>query len=183
MSELQLSWKPDGTAVFVGLPLWLVAVLRELPSHLAPEQPDVVRGRLFPRPSDDEEHNVEWQRVVVPELFALIASAREIVERDLEAIPYPDASQETHTLEIPAAHVDAWISALNTTRLTLGAVHAVGQEDLESEEPPPFDERGIAIEKIQLFGLFQHLLIDGMIERFNRDADDTGQEADTPDEP
>ena len=127
---------------------------------LAPEQPDEVKRRLYPMPSDEPEHQEEWERLVHPELFALVASARDIVGRDLGGL----RPEETGAwrVEIPREHVPAWISALNTARLTLGATHGVEEEeDLhpEDDDDEEVDEKRLAVVKIHVLGELQALLV------------------------
>lgn len=150
MSATGLRPLPDGSFRFEGLGPFLVHVLLELPTLLDPDQPDAVRRRLFPHPAGDEDSREEWRRYVHPELFALIASAREIVSEDL-----------AHwSLRLPRENLQAWISALNTARLTLGAAHDLGEEDMEEEPEGPWDEHRLAVAKVHALGYLQHLLIE-----------------------
>jgi uncharacterized protein DUF2017 len=146
----------DGSLVVGQIPPLLDSVLRELPALLGPEQPEAAKRRLFPDPGGDPEAVAEWRRTQHPELFALLADARSVVERDLASLtPGPDGSR----LTIPAAHANAWISALNAARLALGAVHEVTAADMESEAEPSLDERGWAILRIHLYAWLQETLI------------------------
>ena len=150
MSRPSLSRGEDGECVLESLHPFFVSILLELPQLLDPEQPDAVRERLYPQPSEDPETREEWSRLVHPELFALVASAREVVGRDLSS----------WSLRIPADHVNAWISALNTARLTLGAAHGVTEEDMQrQEEAQTWDEKRLALIKMDHFALLQDLLI------------------------
>ncbi|MHC4547701.1 MAG: DUF2017 family protein [Planctomycetota bacterium] len=152
---------PDGV-VYEDLAPPFALMLLELPGLLAPDPSDEVKRRLFPHPSDDESIREDWERYVHPELWALLASAREIVTKDLGNLA-ASSSGVGHRLEIPAGHVNAWISALNAARLALGAIHGIEDEvdlhtfeDEDDEEP---DERRIAIAKIHLLGELQALLV------------------------
>jgi hypothetical protein len=156
--ELSLRRDADGAFRVSRIPPLLDSVLRELPSILAREQPDAVKRRLFPDPGGDPEAVAEWRRTQHPELFALLADARTIVERDLSSLTIDeDGSRFT----IPAAHLNAWISALNAARLTLGATHDVTAADMESEDEPVIDERSLAILRIHLYAWLQATLIEG----------------------
>lgn len=154
----------DGGIAIEDLTPPIVFILLELPGMLGPDQPDEVKQRLFPDPSEDDETRKDWARLVQPELYALLASAREIVQRDLGGLV---SSGGLCRLEIPAPHVNAWISALNAARLALGAVHGIEDEDdlhpfglaEEDDEPVELDERGLAIVKIHLLGELQALLV------------------------
>ena len=130
----RLRRREDGGLRFEGLAPWHVGTLVELPSLLDPDQPEEVRRRLYPDPSDDEERNAEWRKLVHPELFALVSSAREIVSKDLQCLePDPEVPEPpTWLLPIPAAHLSAWLGALNTARLTLGSRHGITEEDMDA---------------------------------------------------
>jgi len=161
----------DGRVTFEGLMPLYVSVLLELPDLLRPEVPDPVRDRLYPDPSDDEEQRKDWERLVRPELFALVASAREIVQRDLARLAPDDPFQgiPRWRVEIPGKHVNAWISGINAARLSLGALHSIEtEEDLRPDLEPregraEIDERTLAILKINVLAELQYLLIcDGL---------------------
>ena len=156
--ELSLRRNADGSLAVSRIPPLLDAVLRELPSFLGPEQPDAAKKRLFPDPGGDPEQVEEWRRTQHPELFALLADARAIVERDLASLTIARGGSK---LSIPADHLNAWISALNAARLALGAVHEVTSADMESDTEPAPDTRGLAILRIHLYAWLQATLIEG----------------------
>jgi len=157
MNGLSLRRDADGALVVSRIPPLLDAVLREIPSLLSPEQPESAKKRLFPDPGGDPESVEEWRRTQHPELFALLADARSVVERDLVSL---EPGRLGSRLTIPAAHANAWISALNAARLALGAVHEVTAADMEADDEPPLDERGWAILRIHLYAWLQATLID-----------------------
>lgn len=158
----------DGGVTIEDLAPPFVFILLELPGMLGPDQPDEVKQRLFPDPSEDDEIRKDWARLVRPELYALLASAREIVQKDLRGLV---SSGGLCRLDIPEPHVNAWISALNAARLALGAIHGIEDEDdlhpfavadddeEEDDEPVELDERRLAIVKIHLLGELQALLV------------------------
>ncbi len=158
----------DGVA-FDNLAPAFIMLLMELPELLGPDQPDAVKRRLFPDVTHDDDARDEWRRLVHPELFALLASAREIVQTDLAGLQPsdPEAGFVTWRLEIPAAHVTGWISALNAGRLALGAAHEIENADdmhpeFDSGDPDAeleLDEQRIAVVKIHLLGELQAMLI------------------------
>jgi hypothetical protein len=156
---MRISRRKPGIVSVLGMPPVMAIVLRELPELLGSDQPEVVTKRLFPVPVDDPEAAAEWRRMQHPELFALLADARQVVESDLPALARGrDAG--TLRLDLPALHLHAWISALNAARLTLGALHDVTAEDLDPDNVPSRDERGAAIVRIDLYAWLQSLLID-----------------------
>jgi hypothetical protein len=158
--------RPDGGLAIEGLTPPFVFILFELPGLLGPDQPDEVKQRLFPDPSSDDQIRKDWARLVHPELYALLASAREIVQKDLGKL-VPDGA--LCRLEIPAPHIQAWISGLNAARLALGTLHGIEDEDdlnpfgaaadEAGEEVVELDERHLAIVKIHLLGELQALLV------------------------
>ncbi|MHC4818592.1 MAG: DUF2017 family protein [Planctomycetota bacterium] len=156
----------DGSIAVENLAPPFVFILLEMPGLLGPDQPDEVKQRLFPDPSEDDEIRKDWARLVQPELYALLASAKEIVLKDLgKLVP----SGGVCRLEIPEPHINAWIGALNAARLALGAIHGVEDEDdlhpfgdpddEEDDEVVELDERRLAIVKIHLLGELQALLV------------------------
>jgi len=153
----------DGRVVLDRLAPAFVHVLHELPDLLGPDQPDEVKDRLYQHATEDEEHKKEWERFVHPDLFALVASAREVVLEDLGGFR-PDEDPEhagTWRLEIEGKHVPAWISGLNVARLTLGARHEIEEGDMAEEfVPDDWDEKDVAVAKIHLLAWLQQLLIE-----------------------
>jgi hypothetical protein len=137
----------------------LAAVLSELSDHIGSDQPEVVRRRLLPDPSDDEEIAAEWRIRQHPELLALLADARRIVESDL-----PGLRQEGHrprfSLSFPAAHLDAWISALNAARLALGARYDVTSDQMDPDYVPSDHDAALALMRIDLYAWLQGTLIE-----------------------
>jgi Domain of unknown function (DUF2017) len=157
--ELSVSRGAGGVLSVHGIPPLLAQFLRELPGLLGKDQPDAVRRRLYPDPSLDAEIAAEWRRAQHPELFALIADSKRIVEADLVSLHRPKRKR-TFSFEIAPAHVSAWISALNAGRLALGAVHEVTAADMDPEREPSYDDRGLAILRIDLYGWLQATLIE-----------------------
>jgi hypothetical protein len=155
---MRLALDDDGALVVDDIPAIVAGVVFELPKLLAPEQPDVVKTRLFPVPSQDEAIAAEWRRAQHPELFALLADARTIVTRDITSL-VRNADGWSWRLVIPGAHLAAWISALNAARLTLAAKHGVTAEDMDPESEPQPDEKGRALRRIDAYGELQWMLI------------------------
>ena len=156
--------RPDGSVLLAGLAPAFVHVLHELPSLLDAED-EAIHGRLFPYPSDDPDERKEWERLVHPDLFALVRSAREIVAKDLAGlVEDPDAPFfPTWDLVIPAQHVQGWLAALNAGRLALGARHGIEEDDMADLMPADeIDERRTVVLKIHLLGWLQQVLIEGL---------------------
>jgi Domain of unknown function (DUF2017) len=165
MGEPMLVRLEDGSLAFVNLEPWLAAILFELPGLLHPDQPDAVKDRLYPYPADEEEAKDEWRRLVHPDLFALIASARDVVQHDLARVELGDPDDEDggSRLVIPHKHIAAWISAVNAARLTLAAANDIEQDEMDqAHEGFPESlgpEKIIAITRINLLGWVQEMLI------------------------
>jgi hypothetical protein len=164
VSGISVTRRRDGSIRIGHLTPWSTAVLCELERLLDPNQPEAVKRRLFPLPSDDATHQAEWARYVHPDLFALVASAREIVAEDLERLETPgpgDPDEGTGwRLSIPAPHVPGWISALNTARLTLAELHEIGEKELEQIEFDLLDDASMAVAKMRLYGWIQQLVLE-----------------------
>lgn len=168
----EVTRREDGSVAIEGLFPLHVAALVEVPDLL--EKPEgAARDRLFPEPSDDDDQRADWERLVRPELFALLASAREILLRDLRGLgpAEPLAGVPRWNVTVPAQHVNAWISALNAARLALGAEHGIeSEEDLhpqieEKEGRIELDEKTFAVLKIGALALIQEaLILDGLPE-------------------
>jgi hypothetical protein len=155
---MRLSRRKKGVVTVLGIPPLVAEMILELPDLLGADQPEAVRRRLFPDPTDDPDDAAEWRRAQHPELFALLADSKRIVESDLASIgPGPDAG--TQRLEIPEAHVAAWISAINAARLAIGALHDLTAADMDPAREPTFDERGVAIFRVDVYAWLQGLLI------------------------
>ena len=153
--------RPDGTLSLLFLPPEFSALLMEIPALLDDDDRPEVRSRRYQMPTeDDEEANAEWERMMHPELFHLVAEARDVVARDLRLLERTHADPAGGRLDIPADHRHAWISAIQTIRISLGAEHAVQAEDMEDlsalAEP---GERARALMRIHVLGDLQGLLI------------------------
>ncbi|MHC4957806.1 MAG: DUF2017 family protein [Planctomycetota bacterium] len=164
MSAPILTREEDGGLRFSNLAPWFVSVLLELPRLLEKDQDELVKERLYPAPTDDEDENEEWKRLVHPELFALLASARAIVVKDLGGlVPSEEADPlGTWTMLIVPEHVNAWISALNAARLAIGAGNEIEEEDMNDESPDvdAWDDKRVAVAKIHLLGWLQQMIIE-----------------------
>lgn len=124
----------DGGLLLSHLAPWFVSVLFEVPDLLDADQPDAVKRRLYPEPSEDPEQSKEWQKYVHPDLFALLASAREIMQRDLETLSpmVESVPPGLWGVTVQKEHISAWISAMNAARLTLAATYGIEEEDMDA---------------------------------------------------
>jgi hypothetical protein len=161
MSTWEVALGADGHVSFRGIPTLIANHLLALPDALVDDPDDAVRARLAPPPEDDPARIAEWERLMVPELFRLVASARAVVERDLVLLAQTQDLPGQGRLDIPAAHIDAWLHALQVVRLSIGAAHGLHSLDLDAwplEEHDP--ERAKAILTVSILGEIQGLLVD-----------------------
>ncbi len=151
--------REDGGFELHEWPAWAARVIEEMAVLAGPDVPDDrARARLFPVALDEPDAAAEWRRNVHPDLFALFASAQEIVTRDHTAAER-DADGAIVLLSIPAAHVPAWIAAINAARLHLGAAHDVDAAAMESAFEDLADDVRPAVVRIEMLGELQYHLI------------------------
>jgi hypothetical protein len=144
-----------------GIPPVLAAMLRELPGILELRDSLDAHARLFPDPTaEDDRVNNEWLQTVTPELRHLFVSAGETVTRDLTALTADKQSRETHHIDFPVEHVTAWMSALNQTRLILGEVHKIDEQDMNHTDFDPQSPKHMAALRIHLLGHLLHLFVE-----------------------
>ena len=157
----QLEIGESGEFIFRNLALPHVYALRELPSVLADDSEDV-RERLFPNSyPDDSEKAAEWDRYSRPDLISLFESRTEIVRSDLESLT-PEPVWRGYRLEIPAAHRNAWMAALNAARLVLAIRGDVDEDDMERAlDFEELDEKELLLLRIHLLGHLLGLLVEG----------------------
>lgn len=181
MSRVRLRRAESGGFLVEGWPVWAARLLDHLvvlcdPDPVAPE----VRERFYPPVGEDEKRRAEWRRSVHPELFALLESARTIVVSDLSAADRGERGT-LRRMEIPPEHIPAWISALNTARLHLAALHEI---DAGAMRAPPDelteDKRG-PVGLIDFYGWIQGFLVEGRLARI--DAAGTGAGGGTAEPP
>ena len=159
---------------------FLLTLLMSLPDALELDKRPEVQSRLYPDPTDDQDANAEWQRMVRPDLMHLVASAREVVERDLHALALSAATEsddgEKPRLVVPESHRDAWISALQTARLALAVHH-----DLMEQAPLVDHRRTLADEPQRLLAAVAMDAYAGLLEALVESAlDDLPQIDDDP---
>lgn len=105
-------------------------LLRSLPEQLRPvltgeADPGNARDRLFPRAYEDAEHEDEYRDLVGEYLVEERLDRLDAFARTLDA---GEARRLTWTVELSADDAEAWLSALNDARLTLGVVLGITDE-------------------------------------------------------
>ena len=161
MNHLRIQPLDEKRVRLSGIDPFLAACLQELPEVLSQCDHPSARQRLFPDPTaHDEEVNADWHRLMEPDLRHLFVSAAETMARDLTSLE-PDAS-ETDCLQVafPAAHVSAWMSALNQARLILGELHRVEERDMASAQFDLREPKHLAVLKIHLLGYLLQLFVE-----------------------
>lgn len=161
MTSATVQRLPDGTVRLDKWPDWAHGLLLRLPALSDPDVPGVAHDRLYPLPRDDAGHAEEWRRHVHPELFSLLASAREIVEKDLTGARRGKLGS-LKRMDIPPAHVPGWIAALNAARLRIAAEHDVDAAAMKAALPDLPEPLREPVAMIDFFGWFQQTLVEGL---------------------
>jgi hypothetical protein len=156
--------RPDGLRLH-GLPPVLAAAMRTLPDLLGPDGPaGDGRCRQDPFPAADVAARDEWRRLAWPELRHLFESRRATVARDVEGmVEERPGPRPRYRLDIPSAHVNAWLSALSGARVGLAEAHGIGAEDMTREpKGPPKTDRDRALWTVRVLGWAQSLILEGI---------------------
>lgn len=153
----------DQYVEFVGIDPFLAEIIRQIPRAADPEDSEEAEARLFSSPClDNDELANDWVELVVPELKTHFNSAVSLVENDLEEKLSASAGEDDfpYRLQIPLAHADAWLSALNQARLVLAARHGFTDEELaEQFQPRLSSHRELALYQMMIYGWMQELLL------------------------
>jgi hypothetical protein len=161
MNDLRVERLDEKHLRLSGLTVMLAVMLREMPEILELRDRPDVSARLFPSPTKtDEKINNEWQQMVSPELRHLFVSATETVTRDLTAMTGDGGDPEVYEVTFAVEHLNAWMSALNQTRLILAEVHHIDEQDMEQREFDPLNQKHLAALRIQLLGYLLHLFVE-----------------------
>ena len=143
------------------LPPLMALALRRLPALLDPDAPgirDRLRGSPYP---GDAEGTAQWDRHAAPELSHLFLAARTLVETDVQRFLPEEKPRGRFRVAIPAAHLNAWLSALSAARVGLAEEHGFGEADLEAILPDEITgERERALLDVHLLGWVQGLLLE-----------------------
>ena len=126
---MKLSATEEGALDLEEIPPFLFELLKAIPLRAASDDPRV-ESRFYPAPAIDELLVEDWKSLVQPGLQESFLSAREIVLADLRCA---SAAGDGFAMDIPANHMDAWLSALNQARLAIAAENHFGEEELSQE--------------------------------------------------
>ena len=179
MNPLRVSAVDEKDIRISGIPPLLVFCLRELPHILEKRDTPDARGRLFATPTrDDPKINADWEQFMVPELRHLFVTAGETVGRDLAKLEEESAENHSCCITFAAAHLNAWMSAINEARLILGELFGVTEQDMNREDLDLEDPKQFAVLKIGALGWLLGHLIAFATGESSEDDEMTGDEAD-----
>ncbi len=152
---------PGGALRLRYLPPLMTMALRGLPEVLADGAPGI-REHLGRSPFEgDPEAAAQWERYAAPDLAHLFRSARDIVAEDLRGLSPEPRLPVRFRMEIPAPHLNAWLSALAAARVALSEVHSIGETEMESPLPAEIvSDRDRSVLVIHLLGWVQGLLLE-----------------------
>ena len=144
-----------------GIDPLLADCLYELPDILEQRDKPAARARLFPDPThNDAQANADWQRLIQPDLHHLLASAGEIVARDLTTLQLESPDTDSLCATFPAEHVNAWMSALNQARLILGELFHIEEHDMNEPLVDLHSPKARAVLKIHVLGYLLQLFVE-----------------------
>ena len=156
----------DSDTVALGpLDPFAIDLLRQIGGCARDDDP-AARARLFPSPTNGAEQQLDrdWKSYVEPDLRRIFQSSLEVIEEDLEG-RVSGSSSKGRTLQIPVAHLDAWIHGLNQARLAIVARQNFSSAELEGDMPLEGNERALALFQTHFYGFLQ--------ESFLRELGDT----------
>ena len=150
----------EGRLGLKNMPPLVAELLRQIP-RWHDEEWEAAEARLFPCPSNDageDSLRSDWKAHVQPGLHELFQSSRQVVESDLRALVDED---EIFRLEFPLKHGEAWLNALNQSRLALAEQHNFDEAELSSSGPISVEnERDFALLQISFYAMLQQLLVE-----------------------
>ena len=153
---MKLTATEGGALDIEEIPPFLFDLLKAVPLRAASGDPRV-ESRFFPAPAEDEILVEDWKSLVQPELQELFLSAREVVQADLRGA---SETGEGLSMEIPTKHMDAWLNALNQSRLAIAEENGFGEKDLSEEiVPDASNPRSLALFQISFYGFLQECLV------------------------
>jgi len=153
---------------------FFIELLRQIPDETDPGDDKIARGRLFTKPHDDpeDELNEEWETYVEPELRHLFQSATETVSQDLkrfEKTKKGEAGEDAeYSLSIPVGHIERWLNTLNQARLCLAMRNRFTDEELAADFSPIINsKRDMQLLQIHIYGFLQ----EAFLRELDRDAE------------
>jgi hypothetical protein len=154
----------DGSAAIEEVPGEFLDMLRSAKSIAECGDPGV-EARFFPEPtSEPGEQGMrdDWKALVQPDLHEGFKAAREAMDADLRRAV--DNGNGTHSIAIPARHLESWLGALNQARLALAEIHHLTDDDMRRQPQTPSDARDEAILLTGFYGMLQEWIV-GILDR------------------
>ena len=150
----------ESNIALTGIDPTVAFCLCQVPEVLANSDTAGVRERLHPDAMPhDPARNAEWHRLMDSELRHLFETARVTLESDLERFD-PDRGE----VVFPAAHVRAWMSAVNQARIVLSEQHQLGADDMQRVDFVDGSVRDAALLQVQVLGYVLQVLIEHAAE-------------------
>lgn len=139
-----------------GLDRAIAMCLRQVPAILARRESGSSRERFHPHaiPSDTGR-NAEWHRLMDDDLRHLFEAAADTFAGDLKEL---DLRREE--IRFPAAHLKAWMNAINQARVVLSEEHGFEAVDMQSDDFSAGSQRDAALLYVQLLGYVLQVLVE-----------------------
>lgn len=160
MNAVEISRLDKQTVSVAGLDPFLIDLLHKIAEAADPMGNEAASARLYSTPTQgaEPEFDAEWTELIQPDLEEHFASSVEIVQGDLHGFPASDPGSDGNELQIPAAHLEAWIHALNQARLALAARFNVTENDM-NDLPLGGDVRALSVFQIHFYGFLQECFL------------------------
>jgi len=153
----------DKTVELRNIDAFFVELLKQIPGETDPGDDKIAHGRLFSKPTDDpeDELNEEWETYVEPGLRHLFESATETVSKDLERFEKIVMEGVTeYSLSIPVDHLDQWLNTLNQARLSMAMRNRLTDEELAADFSPVINsKRDMQLLQIHIYGFLQEMFL------------------------
>ena len=141
--------------VIAHLDIFSCEMLRLIPFAADPAGNSEVEERLFSKPEALEgEFTKDWRSYVEPGLRHLFVSAVETVAADLKNLEETVMEDGTplRRIRIPAAHLDAWVNAINQARLVIATRYHFTERDLDGSLPEEITtDRDVSLVQIHVY--------------------------------
>lgn len=141
---------------------FLAELLRQIPESANTDGALGAEKRLFSSPAPEGEKGscAEWKLYVEPELRRLFQKSVDTVTDDLGQLNSNQKPFANCTLRIPAAHADAWLSALNQARLVIAAKYDFTENELcDHYRSPIGSRRDLSLFQVNFYGFLQEFIM------------------------
>jgi len=141
---------------------FLAELLRQVPASAHAEGDPAAEARIFSAPSSAPRDELcsEWKAYVKPELRRLFQTAIETVALDLAQLNGNEKTFANRSLTIPAAHAEAWLSALNQARLVIATKNDFTESELSDHCRSPIgSRRDLSLFQVNFYGFLQEFIL------------------------